>query len=222
MIQRANRPQPGTKTPEEDAPTRERQVGELRDPAPDRMTDRPAAEAAPPVEPEAPQPQLLGQIEALLFVANEPLPGRRIAELLGEESARVRAALGALQSRHGGEGSGVRLAEIAGGWRLLTRPEHADAIAALAGKRAPDRLSPAALETLAIIAYKQPVGRAEIERIRGVGVGPILRNLLEIDLIKVAGREEGLGRALLYGTTRAFLDRFGLKSVKDLPASLEL
>jgi segregation and condensation protein B len=216
MIQRAGRPQPGTKPPEEDAPERERQVGELRDPAPDRMTEQ------VPVELEAPQPQLLGQIEALLFVANEPLPARRIADLLGEEASQVRAALGALRSRHGGDGSGVRLAEIAGGWRLLTRPEHADAIAALAGKRAPDRLSPAALETLAIIAYKQPVGRAEIERIRGVGVGPILRHLLEIDLIKVAGREEGLGRALLYGTTRAFLDRFGLKSVKDLPASLEL
>ena len=142
--------------------------------------------------------------------------------MLSEEPGRIRDALGSLQNRYGGEGSGVRLVEIAGGWRLLTRPEHADAIAALAGKRSPDRLSPAALETLAIIAYKQPVGRAEVERIRGVGVGPILRHLLELDLIRVAGREEGLGRALLYGTTRAFLDRFGLKSVKDLPASLEL
>jgi segregation and condensation protein B len=82
-------------------------------------------------------------------------------------------------------------------------------------------LSTAALETLAIIAYKQPVSRAEIERVRGVGVGPILRHLLELDLIRVSGREEGIGRALLYGTTRQFLDRFGLKDVRDLPASLE-
>jgi segregation and condensation protein B len=103
---------------------------------------------------------------------------------------------------------------------MLSNPEFADALAALHGKKAADRISPAALETLAVIAYKQPVGRAEIERIRGVGVGPILRHLLELELIKVAGRDEGLGRALLYGTTKSFLDRFGLASTRDLPASL--
>ena len=171
----------------------------------------------------APESGLLAPLEALLFVAREPLSTRRLADLLGEEAAAVKQALETLRDeRYAGPEAGVHLVEIAGGWRLLTNPDFADAVAALAGKRAKDRLSPAALETLSIIAYKQPVSRAEIERVRGVGVGPILRHLLEIDLIKVAGREEALGRALLYATTRAFLDRFGLKSLKDLPASLEV
>ncbi|MHC4959518.1 MAG: SMC-Scp complex subunit ScpB [Planctomycetota bacterium] len=161
-------------------------------------------------------------IEAMLFVAHDSISLRRFADILEVPAEQVRKDLKALQERYSGPESGVHLVEIAGGWRLLSNPDHADAVAALAGQRAPDRLSPAALETLAIIAYRQPVGRAEVERIRGVGVGPILRHLLELDLIKVAGREEALGRALLYGTTRSFLDRFGLKSVKDLPASLEL
>lgn len=166
--------------------------------------------------------QLAAQLEALLFVSREPLPERRLAELVDMEPAAVREALQFLAERYGGDASGIHLVEIAGGWRLLTNPEFADTVAQLAGRKGRDRLSPAALETLAIAAYKQPVSRAEIERIRGVGVGPILRHLLELDLVKVSGREEGLGRALLYATTRAFLDRFGLKSPRDLPASLEI
>jgi len=162
------------------------------------------------------------QLEALLFVASEPLPLKRLAEILAAEPATVREALGRLGQVFAGRSRGVHLVEIAGGWRLLTNPECADAVAALKERREKDRLSAAALETLAIIAYKQPVSRAEIERIRGVGVGPVLRHLMELDLVRVAGREEGLGRALLYGTTHSFLDRFGLKSPKVLPASLEM
>jgi len=162
------------------------------------------------------------QLEALLFVATEPLPLKRLAEILAVEPALVRDALSRLEHAYSGRSRGVHLVEIAGGWRLLTNPECADAVAGLKERKEKDRLSPAALETLAIIAYKQPVSRAEIERIRGVGVGPVLRHLMELDLVRVAGREEGLGRALLYGTTHSFLDRFGLKSPKDLPASLEL
>jgi len=165
---------------------------------------------------------LAAQLEALLFVSREPLPPGRLAELVDVEPAAVREALQLLAGRYVGEASGIHLVEIAGGWRLLTNPQFSDAVAQLAGRKGRDRLSPAALETLAVVAYKQPASRAEIERIRGVGVGPILRHLLELDLVRVAGREEGLGRALLYATTRAFLDRFGLKSPKDLPASLEL
>jgi segregation and condensation protein B len=170
----------------------------------------------------APEAPLEPQLEALLFVAQEPLPLKRIAEILSVEAEVAREALARLEQTFAGRSRGVHLVEIAGGWRLLTNPECADAVAALKERREKDRLSGAALETLAIIAYKQPVSRAEIERIRGVGVGPVLRHLLELDLCKVAGREEGLGRALLYGTTPSFLDRFGLKSPKDLPASLEL
>lgn len=173
----------------------------------------------PAAEPET---LLEPQLEALLFVAQEPLALKRLAEIVGADAAAVREALGRLEQTFAGRARGVHLVEIAGGWRLLTNPECADAVAALKERREKDRLSGAALETLAIIAYKQPVSRAEIERIRGVGVGPVLRHLLELDLARVAGREEGLGRALLYGTTSSFLDRFGLKSPKDLPASLEL
>ncbi|MHC4547185.1 MAG: SMC-Scp complex subunit ScpB [Planctomycetota bacterium] len=182
------------------------------------MIQRPAPDGSEP----QPGAQLAAQLEALLFVSTEPLAVGRLAELLDEEKAAVGEALALLEARYAGEERGIHLVEIAGGWRLLTNPAFVDSVAELAGRRTRDRLSPAALETLAIVAYKQPTSRAEIERIRGVGVGPILRHLLELDLIKVVGREEGLGRALLYATTRAFLDRFGLKSVKDLPASLEL
>jgi segregation and condensation protein B len=165
---------------------------------------------------------LISQLEAMLFVADEPLSARRLSELLEAETADVKEAMDRLRERYAGPQRGVHLVEIAGGFRLLTNPLCAEALAVLAGRRAKDRLSAAALETLAIVAYRQPVSRAEIERIRGVGAGPVLRHLIELELIRVAGREEGLGRALLYGTTRQFLDRFGLKSVKDLPASLEL
>jgi len=177
----------------------------------------PAAEPAP-----AGAAAMLPHLEAVLFVADEPLGVRRLAELLGEEKEAVEEALQLLGQRYAGNRSGVHLVEIAGGWRMLTNPECAEVVTALKGLRQHDRLSPAALETLAIVAYRQPVSRAEIERIRGVGAGPVLRHLLELDLIQVSGREEGLGRALLYGTTRSFLDRFGLKSVRDLPASLEI
>ncbi|MHC4973122.1 MAG: SMC-Scp complex subunit ScpB [Planctomycetota bacterium] len=173
------------------------------------------------IEPEQ-RARLAAQLEALLFVSKEPLPQRRLAELVDVDPAAVREALQLVSERYAGDTSGIHLVEIAGGWQLLTNPELADTVAQLAGRKGRERLSPAALETLAIVAYKQPASRAEIERIRGVGVGPILRHLLELDLVKVAGREEGLGRALLYATTRTFLDRFGLKSPKDLPASLEL
>jgi segregation and condensation protein B len=171
-----------------------------------------------PVPPDV--TMLIPPLEAILFVAREPIPESRLVEALGCGKPELRAALEAMRERYSGDASGIHLREIAGGWRLLSNPAFADTLAVLHGAKAADRLSAAALETLAVIAYKQPVGRAEIERIRGVGVGPILRHLMELDLIKVAGRDEGLGRALLYGTTRSFLDRFGLASTRDLPASL--
>jgi len=164
---------------------------------------------------------LVPQLEAILFVAREPVRTERLVATLNAPKSDVRAALDQLGQRFSGDSSGVHLVEIAGGWRLLSNPTFADTLAALHGTKTADRLSPAAMETLAIIAYKQPAGRAEIERIRGVGVGPVVRLLLELDLVRVTGRDDGLGRALLYGTTRSFLDRFGLGSLRDLPAGLE-
>lgn len=189
-------------------------------------TDADAAEqeTGPPEQPGFGEPEiaaLVPQLEACLFVAREPVSIGRLADVLGADKADTRQALDLLQERYRGAHSGVHLTEIAGGWRFLSNPAFADTLALLHGQKAADRLSAAALETLAVIAYKQPVGRAEIERVRGVGAGPILRHLLELELVKVAGRDEGLGRALLYGTTKEFLDRFGLGALRDLPANLE-
>ncbi len=169
-----------------------------------------------------PGDSLGARLEAALFCATDSLATRRLAELLGAEAQAVEEELGRLRERYAGPERGVHLVEISGGWRMLTNPQYADAVAALRGRPDKERLSPAALETLAIIAYKQPTSRAEIERIRGVAVGPVLRHLLDLELVRVTGREDGLGRALLYGTTRVFLDRFGLKDAKELPASLEI
>ena len=166
-------------------------------------------------------PALVPQLEACLFVAREPVALGRLADVVGASKGDTRKALELLGERYSGDHAGVHLAEIAGGWRFLSNPAFAETLAALQGQKSADRLSGAALETLAVIAYKQPVGRAEIERVRGVGAGPVLRHLLELEMIKVVGRDEGLGRALLYGTTMEFLDRFGLGGLRDLPANLE-
>jgi len=189
------------------------------------------ADAAPETTPtDLPDPReggevdiatLVPQLEACLFVAREPVSLGRLAEVVGASKPETRQALELLGQRYSGDHSGVHLTEIAGGWRFLSNPAFADTLAVLQGQKAADRLSAASLETLAVIAYKQPVGRAEIERVRGVGAGPVLRHLLELEMIKIVGRDEGLGRALLYGTTKDFLDRFGLGTLRDLPANLE-
>jgi segregation and condensation protein B len=164
---------------------------------------------------------LVPQLEACLFVAREPVSLARLAEVVGADKPQTRRALALLGERYAGDHSGVHLTEIAGGWRFLSNPAFADALALLQGHKVADRMSAASLETLAVIAYKQPVGRAEIERVRGVGAGPVLRHLLELEMIRVVGRDDGLGRAMLYGTTKEFLDRFGLGTLRDLPANLD-
>ena len=136
--------------------------------------------------------------------------------------ADVRVALDQLREHYDFDQHGVELVEMAGGYQILTRPVHAAAIErAQFSARAP-RLSPATLETLAVIAYRQPVGRAEIEEIRGVSAGGVLRTLQERGLIEVVGRAEGLGRPLLYGTTPLFLELLGLRDLTDLPRAEEL
>src|SRR5262245_7433176 len=157
-------------------------------------------------------------VEAMLFAAHESLSSRRIARAIGYVTEeRIDAALAGLANRYDAQRSPLMLAAIAGGWRLVTRPEYAPFLARLFNKAEKERLSQAALETLAIVAYRQPATRAEIEAVRGVLVGPVLRLLQERRLIKVVGRAEVVGRALQYGTTRRFLDHFGLASIEDLP-----
>jgi len=157
-------------------------------------------------------------LEALLFATDEPIPLKRMTEILDSADSRaIRRALAELREQYDAEGHAFSLEEIAGGFQLLTRKDYAPWVVQLSRAAARSKLSQAALETLAIIAYKQPILRADIEAIRGVQVDAILRALMERELIKIVGRHDSLGRPLLYGTARKFLETFGLKSLDELP-----
>ena len=162
-------------------------------------------------------------LEAALFASARPVPVDELGALDAEASAAaLNAALDELRLHYDTEGHGVELVEIAGGWQILTRAEYTEAIERAQLASRPQRLSAAALETLALIAYRQPIGRAEIEDIRGVNVGSVLKSLHERGLIDVVGRAEGLGRPLLYGTTSLFLEHFALRHLEELPRADEL
>lgn len=161
-------------------------------------------------------------IEALLFVADEPLSVERLRQVIGPvEGAEIHAALSQLRNEIEGRRGGFALVEVAGGFQFRTRPEYGPWVKRLLDPR-PVRLSKAALETLAIIAYKQPIIRAEIEHLRGVDCGGVLRQLLERKLIRVLGRKEIPGRPLIYATTKRFLEVFDLKDLNDLPTPREI
>jgi segregation and condensation protein B len=162
-------------------------------------------------------------LEAALFASARPVPVDELAALDPETStATVEEALNELREHYEADGHGVELAELAGGWQILTRAEYTEAIERAQLAARPQRLSGAALETLAIIAYRQPISRADIEEIRGVAVGGVLKSLHERGLIDVVGRAEGLGRPLLYGTTAHFLEHFALRHLEELPRADEL
>jgi len=161
-------------------------------------------------------------IESLLFVADTPLSIARMAEILEQDDhADVRDAVRRLADEYDRRQGGFYLCEVAGGYQLRTRPEHKQWIRRML-RSGPARLSRAAMETLAIVAYRQPVLRSDVEHIRGVDCGGVLRVLLERKIIKILGRKEMPGRPLLYGTTRKFLEMFNLKDLKDLPTPKEL
>jgi segregation and condensation protein B len=167
--------------------------------------------------------QLKRIIEALLFSSERPVTATRLAEASDAADGRqVRSIVRELQQDYEERGAAFAIEEIAGGFQMLTRPEFAAHVSRLQGRQQQETLSKAALETLAIVAYRQPVTRASLEDIRGVGSGHILRALVDRRLLKVVGRAEELGRPLLYGTTRRFLEAFGLKSLADLPKRAEL
>jgi segregation and condensation protein B len=162
-------------------------------------------------------------LEAALFASARPIPAHDLVGLDADASpAGVQAALEELQQQYDTAGHGVELVQVGEGWQILTRPEYTEAIERAQLAARPQRLSGAALETLAIIAYRQPIGRTEIEEIRGVGAGAILKSLQERGLIDVVGRGEGLGRPLLYGTTTLFLEHFALRHLDELPRADEL
>jgi segregation and condensation protein B len=160
----------------------------------------------------------LGALEALLFSTQHPLTAGRLAEMLELETTKpVRAAIKQLNEQYEQTNRSFRIEQVAGGYQLLTLPQHGEMLKRLHQKEVDAKLTKAALETLAIIAYKQPILRVDVEAIRGVACGETIRSLMEKHLVKIAGRAEEPGRPILYGTTKRFLELFGLNSLKDLP-----
>jgi segregation and condensation protein B len=159
-------------------------------------------------------------LEAVLLLAHEPLPSRKLSQYanLADGTAAL-TLIRQLNRLYDAEGRAFRVEQLAGGFQLLTRPALADWVRRLAGTPPEVRLSSPALETLAVVAYRQPVLRAEVEAIRGVACGEMIRQLMERDLVRIAGRSEELGRPFLYGTTNRFLQVFGLAHLDDLPRS---
>jgi segregation and condensation protein B len=165
----------------------------------------------------------MARLEAALFVADGALTARKLAQVA--TLADAREALGLIEhlnAAYDGEGSPFRIERVAGGWRMLTRPKLAGWLDRIHHRQAHLKLSPSVMETLAIIAYRQPCTRADVEAIRGVQSAEIIKQLLERNLIRVAGEDDSLGRPYLYGTTRLFLESFGLASLDELPESAEL
>ncbi len=163
-------------------------------------------------------PRPIDVVEALLFASDVPLEPERIREVLDlEDTAAARALVQELSARYDGDARALAIVEVAGGFRMVTRPEVAPWLVRLARARTRVRLSRPALETLAIVAYRQPVSRPEVDAVRGVNSDAVLDNLLERRLVRIAGRKEAPGRPFLYETTREFLVAFGLRDVSDLP-----
>jgi len=160
----------------------------------------------------------LARLEAVLFLAREPLSTRKLAQLADlADGTQARTLARALDRLYDEENRSFRVIEVAGGFQLLSRPQFAPWLRRLGSAPVEVRLSGPALETLAVVAYRQPVLRVAIEAVRGVQCGEILRQLMERDLVKIVGRSDELGRPLLYGTTRRFLQVFGLQSLEQLP-----
>lgn len=186
------------------------------------VTDESESEAsAPVVLPE----DLDARVEAALMTSDRPMTAGRVAEALGVTGAgkAVEESIEALNEQYGRTGRSFRIEKVAGAWQVVTLAKYADVLDGLKRAKADTgRLSASQLETLAIVAYKQPIVRADIEAIRGSASGEVLRILMDKHLVKVVGRAEEIGRPMLYGTTKQFLEVFGLGTLKDLPQADEL
>lgn len=168
-------------------------------------------------EPDIVLSRKISDLEAFLWLSDEPVSLRKLTKLCNlSEVAQTRDLLVKLQQRLRKRASAFEISEVAGGIQLLTMPRYAPWLSKIAGHPSGHRLSNPMMETLSIVAYRQPVLRAEIEAIRGVSCGELLRQLLENDLLRITGRSEELGRPLLYGTTKRFLQLFGLRKIEDL------
>ncbi len=197
--------------------------------------DGPDAQAAQPVE-KAQEPaveadgqndaplsqeqadELALKVEASLLTTDRPMTSAKLGELLGGFAIKtIQDAADGLNKVYEETGRSFRIEKVAGGLQVLTLPKYADVLSELHKSRTQTRLSPAAMETLAIVAYQQPIMRAQIENIRGVACGEVLRSLMDRHMVKIVGRAEEIGRPMLYGTTKGFLEVFGLSNLKDLP-----
>ncbi len=167
---------------------------------------------------EPPEAEAAATVEAILFASDKPLAAAKVSEIgeLGGVRA-VRKAVDSLNGQYEQTGRSFRIVEIAGGYQMQTQPVYNEVISRLSASRRESHLSQAAMETLAVVAYRQPVLRADIEAIRGVACGDVLRGLMEKNLVRIAGRAEEIGRPILYGTTKHFLEVFGLADLKELP-----
>jgi segregation and condensation protein B len=184
-----------------------------------------AGTAETAVESEAPAEndlELRSTVEAIIYAAEEPVTAEQMAAVLQVEKGRVERAIEALRERYGNDDFGVEVKPLAGGFRMATKPHHHEAVRKfIKSLKPPIRLSMPALETLAVIAYRQPVTAPEIRDIRGADPAGVLNTLLEKKLITTAGRKEVIGRPILYRTTRDFLVRFGLNGINELPTLKE-
>jgi segregation and condensation protein B len=163
------------------------------------------------------------RLEAVLFLAREPLTLRKLAQLANlTDATEARTVLKSLQARYDERQCAFQVAQVAGGYQLMSRREFVTWVRPQSAQEHEFRLSPPALETLVVVAYRQPILRAEVEAIRGVACGEILRQLLDRDLLRIVGRSEELGRPLRYGTTKRFLEVFGLSNLEELPWAGEL
>lgn len=194
------------------------------------FTQRPGNAALPPalrLRPDTPESAplhphgrdaKLARLEAVLMIADEPLTARRLADITDlTDAAEARSLLERLKAVYDEDGSAFQVEEIAGGFQLLTRAAYHPWLTRLKRTGHELRLTSAAMETLAVVAYKQPIMRAEVEKIRGVACGELVRQLMEKGLVRITGRHDSLGRPQLYGTTKRFLQSFGLNTIKDLP-----
>lgn len=163
-------------------------------------------------------------VEAVLLTADVPVTPGRLVSLIGKgyNGRDIREAIDALNERYEGGGHGFSIIEVAGGFQLATRQEYGPWLRKFHNDPNQIRLSPAALEVLAIVAFKQPVTRIEVDNIRGVNSGGVLHTLMELSMVRIVGRSEGIGKPMLLGTTREFLVHFGLKTLVDLPKPKEL
>jgi len=165
----------------------------------------------------------LARLEAVLFLAREPVSSRKLSQYANlADGTQARTLVRRLNERYDAAGRAFRAEQVAGGYQLLSRRKFAPWLRRLAHVPGESRLSAPALETLAVIAYRQPVPRADIEAVRGVNCGEILRQLMERDLVRISGRGEELGRPFLYATTKRFLQLFGLVTLEELPRAAEL